>query len=140
MNQRQVDKLLSRLNGVVEVTPERWKALCPAHNDKTPSLSIRLSDDDKVLIYCWSGCGSAAVIEAVGLEFSDLMPNGGYRKSGRINHWHTAREGFKAIRKDLTIVLMCADNIVNGIGVSKREVEYMWEAASRLRAASDAVR
>jgi hypothetical protein len=28
-----------------------WMACCPAHDDRNPSLSIRDSDHDKVLVY-----------------------------------------------------------------------------------------
>lgn len=33
-----------------------WTARCPAHDDKTPSLSIRDADGGKVLIRCHTGC------------------------------------------------------------------------------------
>jgi DNA primase len=31
-------------------------ARCPAHDDRTPSLSIRDADDGKVLVRCHAGC------------------------------------------------------------------------------------
>ena len=34
----------------------RWKARCPAHNDRSPSLSIREGDDGRVLVLCRAGC------------------------------------------------------------------------------------
>ena len=36
-------------------------ARCPAHEDKTPSLSVRNGDGDKLLTHCFSGCPPAAV-------------------------------------------------------------------------------
>jgi len=30
-------------------------ALCPAHDDRNPSLSIQLADD-RILIHCFAGC------------------------------------------------------------------------------------
>ena len=33
-----------------------WIACCPAHNDKTPSLSISDADNDKILWKCHAGC------------------------------------------------------------------------------------
>ena len=32
-----------------------WTARCPAHDDRTPSLSIRDADDNKVLVHCHAG-------------------------------------------------------------------------------------
>ena len=42
-----------------------WTARCPAHDDRTPSLSIRDADDDKVLVRCHAGCDQERVIAAL---------------------------------------------------------------------------
>jgi putative DNA primase/helicase len=39
-----------------------WTARCPAHDDRTPSLSISDSDDGKVLVRCHAGCEQERVI------------------------------------------------------------------------------
>ena len=39
-----------------------WMARCPAHDDRAPSLSIRNSNDGKVLLRCHAGCGQGQVI------------------------------------------------------------------------------
>jgi putative DNA primase/helicase len=39
-----------------------WTARCPAHDDREPSLSIRASDDGKVLVRCHAGCDQMQVI------------------------------------------------------------------------------
>ena len=38
---------------------------CPGHDDKTPSLSIRDSDDGRVLVYCHAGCSQNEVIDSI---------------------------------------------------------------------------
>ena len=38
--------------------------LCPAHNDREPSLHVT-ELDGKVLIHCFAGCSNEAVIEAL---------------------------------------------------------------------------
>ena len=38
--------------------------LCPAHNDRAPSLHVTESDG-KVLVHCFAGCSNEAVIEAL---------------------------------------------------------------------------
>jgi 5S rRNA maturation endonuclease (ribonuclease M5) len=53
---------------------EKISARCPAHEDRSPSLSIGLSDDGRVLIRCHAGCESEAVVHALGLTWSDLYP------------------------------------------------------------------
>jgi putative DNA primase/helicase len=42
-----------------------WTARCPAHEDRTPSLSIRDSNDGKVLVRCHAGCEQVRVIAAL---------------------------------------------------------------------------
>ena len=42
-----------------------WMARCPAHDDCTPSLSIRTADNGKVLIRCHAGCDQNRVIAAL---------------------------------------------------------------------------
>lgn len=39
-----------------------WSARCPAHDDHTPSLSLRDTDDGKVLVRCHAGCAQDEVI------------------------------------------------------------------------------
>ncbi len=40
-------------------------ARCPAHDDSTPSLSIREARDGKLLVHCHAGCEQTAVIAAL---------------------------------------------------------------------------
>jgi DNA primase len=42
-----------------------WTARCPAHDDRTPSLSIRDAQDNKVLVRCHAGCDQESVITAL---------------------------------------------------------------------------
>jgi len=37
---------------------------CPAHNDKTPSFSVK-DVDEKTLFHCFAGCSQSEVIEAL---------------------------------------------------------------------------
>ena len=46
------------------IKTDHYSACCPAHNDRSPSLSIT-QVSDKVLLYCHSGCSQSEVIEAL---------------------------------------------------------------------------
>ena len=39
-----------------------WSARCPAHDDRTPSLSLRDTGDGRVLVHCHAGCHKDEVI------------------------------------------------------------------------------
>ncbi len=41
-----------------------WMALCPAHDDKNPSLSLK-NEKGKVLVYCHAGCSQDDIIAAL---------------------------------------------------------------------------
>src|SRR5687768_16557700 len=66
--------LIHRLDGVRETGPGRWVAKCPAHDDESPSLSLRELEDGRVLVHDFGGCAAIDVVEAVGLRMSDLFP------------------------------------------------------------------
>ena len=46
-------------------TGEQFSARCPAHNDTNPSLSIRKSEDGKVLLHCHAGCPFEKIKNAI---------------------------------------------------------------------------
>ena len=69
-------RLLELLEGVKETGPGRYIARCPAHDDRSPSLAIRDGDDGRVLIHCFAGCETEDVLSAIGMTFSDIMPEG----------------------------------------------------------------
>ncbi len=48
-----------------------YSCLCPAHDDKTPSLSIGLGDQNKLLLYCHGGCSFEEVLKK--LQERDLL-------------------------------------------------------------------
>ncbi len=52
-----------------------FKAPCPAHKDHNPSLAITEADDGKVLLKCWTGCTTEAIVDALGLKMQDLFPS-----------------------------------------------------------------
>lgn len=77
-----VDKILNLLEHK-PVGKGRWKALCPVHNEKTPSLHIT-EKGDKILMHCF-GCGAngAEVISALGLELGHLFDKPLDSRTGR---------------------------------------------------------
>lgn len=69
-----IKNLLERLQKVTEGYQNQWAALCPAHDDNEPSLSIGKGEDGQALLYCHAGCKTAEVVEALGLTLADLVP------------------------------------------------------------------
>jgi hypothetical protein len=75
--QLPIDRVLDAVGNVSGRRPRRsgsgWQAPCPAHEDRNPSLSITVGEDDKVLLNCHGGCSTEAVVEAIGLTMNDLF-------------------------------------------------------------------
>jgi putative DNA primase/helicase len=58
-----------------------WTAPCPAHDDRTPSLSIRDAEDGRILVHCHAGCDQEQVIAA--LRKLGLWNENDYRRRSR---------------------------------------------------------
>ena len=69
---RPIERVLSRLQGVRRCG-KGWEARCPAHEDRTPSLSVHEGIDGRVLLCCHAGCEFTAVVAALGLKPRDLF-------------------------------------------------------------------
>jgi len=51
-----------------------WIARCPSHKDRSPSLSIAAGEAGRVLLKCFAGCETSAVLAALGLRWADILP------------------------------------------------------------------
>jgi hypothetical protein len=65
--------VVSRMKGVRQ-NGDSFMAVCPAHQDKSPSLSLSRARDGRALVHCFAGCDPRDVLGAVGLEMRDLFP------------------------------------------------------------------
>lgn len=103
------DALISRLEKVRPTGRGTWIACCPAHADKSPSLTIRETDDGKVLLHCFAGCSVAEVLASVDLDFDALFPP-------RQHHGRPERRPFPAA--DVLRALASEALVVASSGVS----------------------
>lgn len=79
----EISNLLHRLNKVKK-NGSGWQALCPAHEDMNPSLSISEGNDGRVLLYCHAGCTFDSVANVLGYAAKDLMPDNSDSGNGRL--------------------------------------------------------
>jgi hypothetical protein len=137
------DVLLARLEGVKKSGNGRWMARCPAHADRSPSLSIRELEDGRILLHDFGGCETGDVLAAVGLGVTDLFPEpriGHHSAPSRPNHYHAAREALRALADDVLLVVMGAESLAAGIALAKQDRDNLLEAGARCRRAWDMVR
>jgi len=60
----KLDKVKQTKNGI--------EALCPSHNDKSPSLTASYTKE-KILFMCQAGCSFESVVSALGMEPNDFF-------------------------------------------------------------------
>lgn len=136
-NYKPADVLLAKLDRVKENGPGRWMACCPAHDDRSPSLSIRETEDGTVLIHCFAGCSQASIILAVGLNFADLYPD---RITDRTplkpaQRW-VPRDVLKSVAQEALVAYIGAKTLSDGETLSEADKERLARAAMVLRNAA----
>lgn len=129
--------LLQHLDKVRQTGPDSWMACCPAHDDRSASLSIRQTDD-KTLIHCFAGCSVHEVVGAVGLDIADLFPP-------RQQHGKPERRPFPAmdalrgVAFEALVVSAAASALLAGHPFSPADRERLSLAAGRIQSALSAV-
>lgn len=129
-----IDRILPMLEKVRQRQPGQWSARCPAHADKGPSLSVRESTDGAVLLYCFAGCGAAAVVAAMGLGMTDLFPP--REKSGReptrMPRLLTAGQALELLETESRMVAVAAGNVLHGVVLNQADLDRLTQAAGRI--------
>jgi hypothetical protein len=67
----RADEFANRV-GQVRHHGDHYVARCPAHADRSPSLTFR-DGQRGLLVHCWAGCSLGAIARAVGAGVSDLF-------------------------------------------------------------------
>ena len=95
------DRLLARLNAVEgrtrRVRENQYRAFCPAHPDRRPSLCVTVRED-RILLHCFGGCRTQQVIDRLGLRLVDLF--GGWRPASPKAQYEVARYRYEALDGD----------------------------------------
>jgi hypothetical protein len=124
-----IEQFVSRLDGVRRAGRNSYAARCPAHRDRSPSLSVDLGRDSRVIVHCFAGCSTYDVLAAVGLSIGDLFPE-------------RARD-LSPLERDERRRVMRDGSLVAAIGVVDVEAAVVMAAATMLgegRALSNADR
>jgi hypothetical protein len=133
--------LLSRLQGVRPAGTGRWTARCPAHADRSPSLSVTEVESGKILVHCFAECPVEAVLAAVGLEMDALFPPKD-AASGPTKRWqgYSATQALRCLRDDAVLVLVASRSIAAGEVLDPASMAALARAAGRIWRACDLAR
>lgn len=137
----RIDILLAALSGVKPSGAGRWMARCPAHADRTASLSVKELDDSRILMNCFGGCGTEDVLDAIGLRFSDLFPE---RLPGiglpPVRGSLTPRELLEVLHHEVTVAALILSDVLKNRTVDEIDWSRLALAANRIASARNHVR
>ena len=134
--------ILDRLERVKQTAPGRWLARCPAHEDRSPSLSIRELEDGRVLLHDFGGCDTQAVLDAIGVDMEALFPERlpAVRSGGGHPPTHSripARDLLEALSLETGVVAVIAADLLARRQVSEADWGRLRTAVRRIGAARD---
>jgi hypothetical protein len=133
-----VDALLSRLKGVRRTSHDRWRARCPAHDDRHPSLSIREVDDGRVLVHDFAGCSVEEILSAVRLDFDALFPKKPFgNRVKRERRPFNAYDVLDCISFEALIASIAASTLARGEALSEADRERLRVASLRFACAAE---
>jgi hypothetical protein len=130
--------LLDRLDRVKQTGHGRWLARCPAHKDKSPSLSVRELGDGRTLVNCFAGCGTIDVLDSLGLEWGALFPPGESRAdSALVRSRIPVRDLLEIISEETSVVAIVAADMLEKRTISEVDWKRLAQASARIGRARD---
>ena len=126
-----IDELLSRLSGVRRTGDGRYIAKCPAHDDRSPSLSLRECNDGRVLVHCFAGCEVESVLASMNLGFSDLYPEKPISHRERPMRFNP-RDLLLIASREMMVVVLAAEDLAKGKALNEQDHERLLAAAGRI--------
>lgn len=132
------NKLLARLDRAKETGRGQYMALCPAHDDGSPSLSVRETSDGTLLVHCFAECQTADVMAAVGLTMADLFPDSGRRARSpmrRHERRHDLRTVFSGIAYEIQLAALIVSDVKENRSCDQATFDRLATAARRINAA-----
>ena len=134
----KVTNFLNRLHKVKSSGRDSWMACCPAHEDKNPSMKIDIKND-KILIKCWTGCSVEDILGAVGMDFSDILPDKPlYHRSSGTSPMLSSADALRIVKYEAAIIMMYGQDLIAGKTVSEEDRQRFVLAVERVGDAMEA--
>lgn len=133
-----VNEFVSRLDGVRSSGHDQWVAKCPAHKDRSPSLSVKGISDGRILLHCFAGCETDDVLSSLGLTLTDLFPErlGDFP---RVRPAFTPLDALRALARECGLIAIASADMAEGKPITAVDHERVCVAAGRISAALEFV-
>lgn len=130
-------QLLDRLDGVKATGAGRWIAKCPAHEDRSPSLSVRELEDGRVLVNDFGGCDTESVLSALGLTMADLFERPLAHQAQPVRTSVPARDLLELLDHEISVAALILGDVLEAGVASEGQVRRLSECAARVAKARD---
>jgi hypothetical protein len=134
----KLDNFISRLSKAKRTGNDSYIACCPAHADKSPSMTVREVEDGMLLVHCFAGCGIDDIAGAIGFSISDLMPDkqpDELRKSRRIPF--SPSDVLACAKNDAALLYVVMCDLDKGILLTEKQVKEAKKSAARIYSAAN---
>ncbi len=133
-----LELVLSRLDRVRKCG-RGFIARCPAHEDRSASLSVAVGDDGRCLLHCFAMCSAADVVAAIGLQLAELYPERiapqtpegrrELRKFAQISNWRAA---LNVLSVEVLVVESASRHLIDAGPLGEMDHERLILAAHRV--------
>ncbi len=107
----KADLILSASRKVRQTGPSSWICSCPAHEDHSPSMTVRELDDGRILVHCFAGCSVEEILAAAGLTFDALFPDKPIEHAAPVRKPFPAADVLAAVADDAALLVVFAGNL-----------------------------
>jgi hypothetical protein len=125
----RMQPIISRLQKVKRSGDNKYMACCPAHADRTASLTIREEADGRILINCFAGCDTYSILRAIGLDWEDVFPEKAIGHNvKKLDQVIYSTDALKIIKHECRIVMLCAFDMSKGKVLTNEENQRLIKA------------
>lgn len=128
-----IEDILSRLEKVKRTGPGSWLACCPAHEDRSPSLTLTEGREGGVVVKCFAECNFNEIVDAVGLGLEPWFP------AKLTEDFHPpirkpfpASAVLEALHAESLVVAVSAISLANGETLTPEDLARLKVAAERI--------
>ncbi len=134
-----IEDILPRLEKVKKTGPNSWLACCPAHEDRSPSMTIAEGSEGRVVVRCFAECSIEEIVGAVGLGWEPWFPPKPIADdyAPPVRRPFPAAAVLEALHAESMVVAVSAMNMANGITLTPDDLARLKVASARILSARE---
>ena len=127
----RISEILLRMPRYRKTGKHAYMCACPAHQDKTASLAVKETEDGRILIHCFAGCGATEVLDAIGMDWDALFPDT-YKTFPREKNRVNFRDCADQLTLEGAILLQYANMVAKGEAINRESLLKCVSSISRI--------